>query len=132
MSASQYDFSIEQGSSFKLSIVYKDKNKQIIDITGWCGRLQWTTNSGQIQIFTTENLDLSSYQFTIDGPNGKITLAIPAATTNSFNFSTAKYDLELQSNDDLYNGGGKNIIRVLYGTIGFIKRYSHSNNILQC
>lgn len=132
MSASQYDFSIEQGSSFKLSIVYKDKNKQIIDITGWCGRLQWTTNSGQIQIFTTENLDLSSYQFTIDGPNGKITLAIPASTTNSFNFSTAKYDLELQSNDDLYNGGGKNIIRVLYGTIGFIKRYSHSNNILQC
>ena len=33
MSAVLYDFNIEQGTSFRLAIVYKDKQGKIVDIT---------------------------------------------------------------------------------------------------
>ena len=132
MAASQYDFPIEQGSSFRFSLVYKDKDKNPIDITDYCARLTWTTNSGATQVFTTENTDLSLYNFSIDGPQGKIMLLLPASITNSLNFSSAKYDLELQSTEDLYAGGGKEITRILFGTINIIKRNSQISTIASC
>lgn len=49
MAASKYDFSIEQGTSFKLSLRYKDAAGVPIDLTGWCARLIWKTN-GEIVI----------------------------------------------------------------------------------
>jgi hypothetical protein len=132
MSASKYDFTIDQGSSFRLAIIYKDKNKKIVDITGWCARLVWTTNAGINQVFTTQNTDPTLYNFYIDGPNGKITLLFPATVTNMFNFATAKYDLELISVDDLYEGGGKQTTRLLYGMVNINKRYSRSDNVVGC
>lgn len=132
MAASKYDFNIEQGSSFKLSLVYKDNNDNPINISNWCARLTWRTNANVMQTFSTENQDYSVYKFIIEGNIGKLTLYIPASTTNSFNFSTAKYDLELQSDDDLYSGGGKAIIRLLYGTAHIIQRNSQSTELLEC
>jgi len=132
MAASKYDFSIEQGSSFKLSLVYKDDNNNPIDLTNWCARLTWKTNTNATQAFSTENIDYSVYKFIIEANIGKITLLIPASTTNSFLFNTAKYDLELQSDDDLYTGGGKSIIRLLYGTVTVVKRFSQSTTLLDC
>lgn len=132
MPAAQYDFSIEQGSSHKLALVYKDNNGEPIDISNWCARLTWRTNQNVTQIFTSENLDYSLYKFTLDGANGKLTLLLPASTTNSFSFSTAKYDLELQSDEDIYVGGGKYTIRLLYGTVTILKRKSKLDSLLDC
>lgn len=132
MSASQYDFSIEQGSSFRLNIIYKNKNGSIIDITNYCARLIWKTNTGIIYEFSTENNDLSLYSFTIDGSSGKIELLIPASVTNEYTFNSAKYDLELQSDTELYIGGGKEISRLLTGSITVIKRNSQSSELLTC
>ena len=132
MAASKYDFKIEQGSSFKFSLIYKDADNNPVDLTDWCARLTWKTNTGTTQIFSTENLDYTLYKFTIDPLNGKITFLLPASTTNNFNFTTSKYDLELSSPDDLYSGGGKYTIRILYGTILIVKRFSQSNNTLEC
>jgi hypothetical protein len=132
MAASKYDFSIEQGSSFKLSLVYKDDSGNPVDLTDWCARLTWKTNTNITQTFSSENIDYSVYKFIIEPLLGKLTLLIPANTTNSFNFNNAKYDLELQSDDDLYSGGGKYIIRLLYGNIGIVKRFSQSSSLLEC
>ena len=132
MAASKYDFVIEQGSSFRLSLVYKDANGDVINLTGWCARLVWKTNNSATQVFSTENVDYSVYKFSIDPLLGKITLLIPANTTNSFSFNTAKYDLELKSDDDLYNGGGKSIIRLLFGTASVVKRFSQTSDVLGC
>jgi DNA polymerase III sliding clamp (beta) subunit (PCNA family) len=132
MAASKYDFTIEQGSSFKMSLIYKDNNNNPINLTNWCARLTWKTNNNIIQTFSTDNVDHSVYKFTIDAPNGKLTLLIPSNTTNSFNFYDAKYDLELQSPDDLYSGGGKYTVRLLFGTINIIKRFSQSPELLSC
>jgi hypothetical protein len=131
MSAGKYDFSIEQGSSFTLSFIYKDEDKNPVDLTGWCARLIWKTNTGTIETFSTETVN-ASYRFDIDEPNGKLVLQFPASVTNNFNFNSAKYDLELQSDDDLYNSGGKYTTRILYGTINLIKRFSQTNTVLEC
>lgn len=132
MAASKYDFKIEQGSSFKFSLIYKDANGDPVDLTNWCARLIWKTNTGSTQIFSTDNLDYSIYKFTIDPLNGKLILLLPSSTTNAFNFNTAKYDLELSSPDELYLGGGEYITRILFGTILIVKRFSQSNNALEC
>ena len=132
MAASKYDFSIEQGSSFKISIIYKDQDGNAVDLSGWCARIIWKTNLNATQVFSSNNLDDSIYKFTIDEPNGKLTLLMPSTTTNSFSFNTAKYDLELQSPDDLYSGGGKYTLRILFGTINLLKRFSQSADILEC
>lgn len=130
MAASKYDFAIEQGSSFKISLIYKDSNGNPINLTNWCARLIWKHSI--TQIFTSNNLDFGLYKFTIDANAGKITLMFPASTTNSFNFPSAKYDLELQSPDDLYAGGGKYSVRLLYGTITIARRFSDSGQQLEC
>lgn len=133
MAASQYDFSIEQGSSFRMTVVYKDANNNAVDIRGWCARIVWKTNTNETQIFTTENTDTSLYNFTIiDDDSGTIKFELPASVTNGYDFTNAKYDFELQSDDDHYTGGGKYIIRILYGTINILKRYSKSTTLLEC
>jgi len=132
MSASRYDFSIEQGSSFRINLIYKNDDGTVKDITGWCARLTWTTNKNIVQVFNTTNLDYNLYKFSIIGNEGKISLLIPANTTNNFDFNTAKYDLELQSPDDLYIGGGKYTTRLLYGVISIDKRFSNQDSSLDC
>jgi hypothetical protein len=132
MAATKYDFSIEQGTSFRLAITYKNSSKNPIDITGYCARLVWITNTGQTQVFSTENTDLSLYKFTVGGVNGQIILMLPASITNTFDFNLAKYDLELRSDTDLYIGGGKEIARLLYGTITIVKRNSKTTSEIEC
>lgn len=131
MPASQYNFSIEQGSSFRLSITYKDSDQNPIDLTGYCARLVWKTSSGEIATFSSLNTG-PDYKFTIDGPNGNILLLMPITTTNGFNFKSARYDFEIQSPVELYAGGGKQTLRILYGTVTISKRYSETNTVLDC
>lgn len=132
MAASKYDFSIEQGTSFKLSLIYKDTDRNPINLTGWCARIVWKTNTNVTQVFSSENSDYSVYKFIVDEPNGKLTLLLPSTTTNSFNFNTAKYDLELKSPDDLYAGGGKYTTRILFGTVSIVKRFSQASTNIEC
>jgi hypothetical protein len=125
MAASKYDFAIEQGSSFKISMVFKNSDGSLMDLSGWTARLMWKTNTNKTYIFTTTNLDYSVYKFFLDEESSNMVLLIPADTTETFNFSSAKYDLELQSPDNLYSPEGGNYnFRALYGVININKRFS--------
>jgi hypothetical protein len=131
MAAKIHNFSIEQGSSFRLSLTYKGDNGSPLDLTGYCARLVMKTNSGNEKVFTSGTTN-SEYKFTIDAPQGVLTLLISSNTTNGYDFSSAKYDLELQTPQDLYVGGGKYTLRILYGTINIIKRFSQNTTALEC
>ena len=100
-------------------------------MTNYCARLIWKDNCGNTTTFTT-GTNNSIYKFTIDGPNGQILLLIDAATTNDYSFTTAKYDLEIQSPTDLYANGSPETLRILYGTVTLVKRYSQSTTALSC
>lgn len=130
MAAGKYDFTIEQGSSFKLSLIYKDSSEVPINITNWCARLIWTTSKGIVQVFSTTNVDYTLYKFTITGAEGKLLLQFPASVTNNFLFDSAKYDLELESPSVMYSGGGKEIIRLIFGGVKIIRR--NSDTLLSC
>jgi hypothetical protein len=132
MSASKYDFTIDQGSSYSLTVKYKDSDGNIIPLTDYCARIIWTTNNNESTTFLTTDAPNSNYKFYIDEPNGTITLLLSAAYTNTLTFSSAKYDLELKSPQDLYAEGGKYTTRLLYGTITLNKRFSKSTNLLDC
>ena len=132
MSASEYNFKIEQGSTFKIRFYYKDENGDPVDLTGYCARLTWKTNFGVMQSFFTQNTDYSVYKFELDEANGGMILTLPASTTNSFEFSYAKYDLELQSPDAIYSSENFYTYRLLYGNATIVKRYSNTLENLEC
>lgn len=131
MAAKTHNFSIEQGSSFRLSLTYKDNNGNPVDLTGYCARLSMKTNTGDEKVFSSGQTN-SEYKFTIDAAQGVLTLLISSSATNNYNFSSAKYDLEIQTPQDLYTGGGKYTLRILYGTINIIKRFSQTSTALEC
>lgn len=131
MAAAEYNFSIDQGSSFTISFTYKDSNNTVIDISNWCARITMRTSDNQVILYNS-GITNSDYKMTLDGPNGKITLLLPSITTNNFSFKTAKYDLELESDDVLYSGGGNYTNRILHGTITITKRSSLSPTLLEC
>ena len=79
MAAAKYDFAIEQGTSFKISWIYKNQNGTPINLTNWCARLIWKTNLNATQAFHSENTDYSVYKFTIDDLNGKLIKEWPSA-----------------------------------------------------
>jgi hypothetical protein len=131
MAAGKYDFSIEQGSSYSVTFTYNDADNNPVDLTNWCARISWLTNDGNTQVFTSENTDPSLYNLTC-GPSGEVVFQIPATVTNGYTFNSAKYDLELESPTDLYTGGGNIVVRVLYGKITLVKRYSLYTSNLEC
>jgi len=131
MAAAEYNFSIDQGSSFTISFTYKDNTNTVVNISNWCARIVMTTSDNQVITYSSGTTN-SDYKMTLDGVNGKITLLLPAITTNNFTFKSAKYDLELKSSEDLYNEGGKYTIRLLYGTISVVKRFSQNTDLMDC
>lgn len=140
MSAANYNFTIERGTSFRLSLIYKDADQNIVNLTNWCARLTMKTeylspskkSLTSFKTYSTTNIDHSLYKFYIDGAEGKITLLLPADTTNQFDFDSAKYDLELESPDAFYAQGGNYTIRLLYGVITIKQRHSGSDTGLDC
>jgi hypothetical protein len=131
MPAADYSFSIEKGTSFFISFDYKDDTGISINLTNWCARLRWIDNNNEIKTFNT-NTTNSEYQFTIDPLIGRIILKFPATTTAAFTFSTASYDLELQEPNDLYNGGGKRVFRILQGNINLVTRNVTGDDAFVC
>jgi hypothetical protein len=131
MGAAPYNFNVEQGSSFSIAFTYKDSTNTVVDISNWCARLILTTSDNQTITYVSGTTN-SDYKMYIDGSDGRISLMLPAITTNNFTFKTAKYDLELESDDALYSGGGNYIDRILYGTITIVKRNSHNSTAMEC
>lgn len=130
MSAGQYDFTIEQGTSYGMSIVYADSGNVPIDLSGFsCARMQWNTNIDTVYQYTTNNTNSGLYLFEFDTPlsSGIINFKIPASITAGYNFTSANYDLELESVSEFYPGGGPQVIRLLEGTITVVPEITKIN-----
>lgn len=123
MPAAEYNFSIEKGAVFYISFEYKDATNTTINLTHWCARLSIESADANQPITTITYISDSitpEYSFTIEPDLGKIILQLAASTTQSFNFNTAKYDLDLKAPNELYPGAGPQIIKLLKGFITFI------------
>jgi hypothetical protein len=122
MPAGLYNFSIEQGTSFGLSIQYTDSEENPINLDAFsCARMQWITDTNETLDFTTNNTNNSLYYFSFEVPtSGIISFKLPASITGGYNFLSANYDLELESVAEFYTNGGPQVIRLLEGSITII------------
>lgn len=134
MPAAEYNFSIEKGTAFVIAFEYRDDNNIPVNITNWCARIRWIEDQPQDPIIRTfiTNTRSSEYEFTIDPLLGKVLLKIPASQTALYNFSTARYDFELQEPNDLYSGGGKKVFRILQGSIALVERNVPGTDAFVC
>lgn len=131
MPAADYNFSIEKGTSFYISFDYKDDTQTPINLENWCARLRWIDSDGGTQTFVTDTTS-SDYQFTIDPAIGRLIFKLPATATASYTWTSASYDLELQEPNDLYNGGGKRVFRILKGFISLVTRNVPGEEAFTC
>ena len=120
MSAGKYNFTIEQGTTIRLELQYKDSNGNPIDLTGYSGRMQIrpdfadNTKTSYIYLSSSMNDDGTGLNFNgLDGSSspasGKIGLFISAVSSSKLNFDSAVYDIEIES--------GSIVTRLLQGTI---------------
>ena len=86
MAAGQYNFTIEQGTSFGLTFTYADSGNVPIDLSDFsCARMQWDANNGQSYQFITTNTNYSLYYFALESPlsSGVISFKLPAMVISS-------------------------------------------------
>jgi len=102
MAAGIYNFTIEQGTTFRRVFKYKDTNGNPIDlssITSLRMQIRESINSPNIiSEFTS-----ASGQFIISSSVGssdkdQFTLTIPSLTSSNYTFDRAVYDIELEDN----------------------------------
>lgn len=123
MAAGTYNFPVEQGTSFGLSIQYSNASGIPIDLSSFTNaRMQWNANDQTVYQFTTNNTNSGLYLFEFASPlsSGIINFKLPASTTAGFNFTSANYDLEIETISDFYPGGGPQVIRLLEGRVTII------------
>lgn len=94
MLAGRYDITVEQGSTFNLSLVYKDQRGYVIDLSGYSAKMQMRPSVSSSTV--AMELSTANGRIAIEGTSGKITLQITAADTATLSGSGV-YDLELSN-----------------------------------
>jgi hypothetical protein len=88
--AGQHDFQIEQGATFRKTILWKDENGNPIDLTGCSARLK--AKHGTAELFSLTDGD----GITLGADEGTIDLYISDEDTADLDFTLARYDLEIE------------------------------------
>ena len=99
----KYNLTMWQGSTFSFEIVVNDSEDKPEDLTGFIARMQIRPSYKSSTII--ESLSSSTGEITIDGTNGKLSVALSAARTAAVkvNMTNGKpprtvyvYDLEIE------------------------------------
>lgn len=90
MPAAKLNLLVEQGATFSKTLVWKDKNKRAINLTGYTARMQIRKTVGDATVI----YELTTANGRITFPAaGTIKLNIPAAVTSTL--QSGVYDLEM-------------------------------------
>ena len=124
MAAGNYNFTIEQGSTFKRTFKYKDSNGDPIELKNHDVQMDIRSNiDSSDTVLEVREVDLTSLEtgFTVTSASleakaNEINLTIDADTTASMSFDTAVYDIEIVDNST-----PKVVTRILQGKIKLSK-----------
>lgn len=97
MSAGKYNLRIEQGAKFGVQFIWKDGDKNPIDLTGYTAKLQMRESKEDTNVIydSTTGDDIS-----LGGVAGTIDWTLTTAITTAFDFDHAFYDLELTKDNE--------------------------------
>lgn len=117
--AGKLNLKINQGETYRHTILWKDETKQAVNVTGYTARMhvrENITDSTPLLILTTEGGVGTNGTISLIAPysNGEIRLYMSAATTAAIDWSSAVYDLEMIAP----NG---DVTRLIEGTVSVSK-----------
>ena len=130
MAAGIYNFSIEQGTTFRRTFKYKDASGLAIDLALYDVNMDIRSNIGSSTAIlevnetgaTKNGVDSTSNTFftitspSVGTPANEINLIMDADTTASMSFDSAVYDIEISD-----NSSPKIVTRILQGKIKLSK-----------
>lgn len=113
MSAARDNLIIEKGATFKKTYLYRDANNIAIDLSSYDGRMQ-IRETMQSTIVLVELTSSPAAGITIEAnaETGRIDIRIGADVTDTLNFVTGVYDLELYDPLDVTE-----VIRLVEGSV---------------
>jgi len=96
MTIETYDIEIKQGSYWSISVILKNDDETIIDLTGYSAKMQirkdQSTNS---KLYDTLSTEAGNEKIVITGSEGKLALTITDTESSAYVFSSGYYDLEI-------------------------------------
>jgi hypothetical protein len=105
MVAANATLTIEQGSTFSRTIIWKDSSDTPINLTGYTAYMLIDPNDGSSDYV----LSTANGKIVITPLEGKLVLTISSTDTDSFTWPSARYELQVDS--------GVSITRLLQGGI---------------
>lgn len=87
--SAKYDFTIEQGVTFRKKVVWKDEAGNPVNLTGKTGRLEVRSREGTLIKALTVAI--------VNAAQGEFALSLTDAETKALDFDTAVYDFEISS-----------------------------------
>lgn len=108
MAAAQYDFVIEQGTTFVKSFRWKDSNGDPINLTGYSALMHVRTSVTSDTVLVEFSTANNRIQITPD--EGKVDLVLSSTETSAIDWKRGKYDLELVSSTGF-------VTRLLFGLV---------------
>lgn len=106
MAATKQNLILEQGAKFAFSIIAKNSDGTIMDLTGYSGKLQ-VRSSVESAVVLLE-ASTANGRISIDGPLGKVTVTIGGDVTGPLTWTASVYDLEVSNS-------ASNVIRLMEG-----------------
>lgn len=123
MAAPVYNTTIERGSTFQLTVTYKDASGSVVNLTGWTYRMQVRESSSGSLILTSEG---GSPTIAIDETNkatGVLVFSVTPANTTAISpstLTTAYYDIEIQKTST------GEVRRILQGKLNISPEITHA------
>jgi hypothetical protein len=120
MAAGKYSFTIEQGSTVEIPLIYKDNQGIPVNLTQYSSKMQIRDSYGStppiITLTSTLNPDGTGLNMS-NAVSGGITIYIASCTSSMFNFVDAVYDLDIISG----SGNCPIVNRILEGKVRLSK-----------
>lgn len=120
MPAARFNFQIEQGSDFQIVFRYLDENSNPVNLTNMYILLRFQDNVGTE--YTFDNATQTNNYSLVGTEDGFVTLDIPARITDTYTFTTAQYELDIQEPNEVFIGAGTKSNRILFGNITVLQR----------
>jgi hypothetical protein len=105
--ASEVNFTLDQGATFTQTLIYKDSDGELVDLTSYTARSKARASlESNVVIWNLTN----GNGITLGGATGEITLTLSAATTADYEPGAVYvYDLELVN--------GSTVTRLIQGQV---------------
>jgi hypothetical protein len=123
MAAPTYNATIERGSTFQVTVTYKDASGTAVNLTGWTFRMQVRENTSSAVLLTSEG---GSPTIAIDETNkatGVLIFSITPTNTTAISpttLTTAYYDIEIQKTST------GEVRRILQGKLNISPEITHA------